>query len=78
MGMMQSIESLTVEPNSDRTPNPACTGLVFEAAKEAGLLVGKGGLYGNVLRIAPALNVTSDEIDEALLILGKACAQIPA
>jgi len=78
MGLMQAIEFVADEPAGDRTPNPACTGVVFEAAKEAGLLVGKGGLYGNVLRISPALTVTANEIDEALLILAKACAQISA
>ena len=37
-----------------------------------GLLVGKGGLYGNVIRMAPMLNVTADEIDEGLAALAKA------
>ena len=37
-----------------------------EAAREHGVLVGKGGLYGNVLRIAPPLTLTADEAAEGL------------
>ena len=37
-----------------------------------GLLVGKGGLYGNVLRIAPPMTLTEDEADEGLEILAHA------
>jgi 4-aminobutyrate aminotransferase len=38
------------------------------------LLLGKGGLHGNVLRISPALNVTESEVEEALAILADALA----
>lgn len=40
--------------------------------KEKGLLVGKGGLFGNVIRIAPPLNITKDESLELLEKLRKA------
>jgi 4-aminobutyrate aminotransferase-like enzyme len=39
-------------------------------------LIGKGGLYGNVLRIAPSLNVSASEVDEALRILGESFAAL--
>jgi len=42
---------------------------VLESARDRGLLVGKGGLYGNVIRITPMLNVTEAEMDEGLDIL---------
>jgi 4-aminobutyrate aminotransferase-like enzyme len=42
---------------------------VFEEAKKRFLLIGKGGLDGNSFRIAPALNVTKPEVEEALGIL---------
>jgi 4-aminobutyrate aminotransferase-like enzyme len=38
----------------------------MEAAKNEGLLIGKGGLYGNTLRVAPALSITEEEADEGL------------
>jgi 4-aminobutyrate aminotransferase len=36
-----------------------------EACREAGLLVGKGGLHGNCFRIAPPMTVTTEEVKEA-------------
>jgi 4-aminobutyrate aminotransferase len=44
----------------------------MENAKVNGLLVGKGGLYGNVLRIAPPLTLTEEEADEGFAKLEKA------
>jgi 4-aminobutyrate aminotransferase-like enzyme len=41
----------------------------MEEAKSGRLLIGKGGLYGNTLRIAPPLTVTADEVTEGLDIL---------
>ncbi|HEY4790873.1 MAG TPA: aspartate aminotransferase family protein, partial [Actinomycetes bacterium] len=43
-----------------------------EEARRGGLLVGKGGLYGNVLRIAPPLVLSEAEADEGLEILARA------
>ena len=42
---------------------------MLEGCKQRGLLVGKGGLYGNVIRIAPMLAVTPDEIDHGVAAL---------
>jgi 4-aminobutyrate aminotransferase-like enzyme len=47
---------------------------VQEETRRAGLLVGKGGLYGNVLRIAPPLTLSEAEADEGLRILASALA----
>jgi 4-aminobutyrate aminotransferase-like enzyme len=43
----------------------------MEETKKRGLLIGRGGLYGNCLRIAPALNIGSDDIDEAIQIVAE-------
>jgi 4-aminobutyrate aminotransferase len=47
----------------DQTPQPGVASAVLERCRADGLLIGKGGLYGNVLRIAPPLTVTPDEIN---------------
>ena len=47
-------------------PNAPMAAQVMERAKAEGLLIGKGGLYGNSLRIAPALSVTEEEANEGL------------
>ena len=57
-------------------PDKARTAEFHEACKRHGLLVGKGGLYGNVIRLAPMLNVTADELDEGIAALRAAIAEI--
>jgi 4-aminobutyrate aminotransferase len=43
-----------------------------------GLLVGKGGLYGNVIRIGPPLTLTEDEAREGLTVLVDAVSRVDA
>jgi 4-aminobutyrate aminotransferase len=57
-------------------PDPARAGAVLEATRRHGLLVGKGGLYGNVIRMAPMLNVTADEVDAGVEALRAAIAEV--
>ena len=53
-------------------PDPAAATALLEETRRRGLLVGKGGLYGNVIRLAPPMTLTEDEADEALGILAEA------
>ncbi len=68
-GLMLGVE--LSDPATGR-PDPALTGAIMEEARVEGLLIGKGGLYGNVLRIAPPLSLTETECDEGLAMLGTA------
>jgi 4-aminobutyrate aminotransferase len=47
-------------------PDPKRTAALLEAAKRHGLLVGKGGLYGNVIRMSPMLDIDEATMDEGL------------
>ena len=53
-------------------PSPRAASRLLEETRAAGLLVGKGGLYGNVIRLAPPMTLTDDEADEALDVLTSA------
>jgi 4-aminobutyrate aminotransferase-like enzyme len=66
MGLMQGVELVKDEAANDRTPNPQAVNALFEETRKRGLLIGKGGLHGNCLRISPPLTVSAAEVDEAL------------
>ena len=76
MGLMRGVELVENEPNRDRTPNPGAVNRLFEETKKRGMLIGKGGLHGNVLRVSPPLTVNESEIDEALEIFEESFAAI--
>ncbi|MGH3496323.1 MAG: aspartate aminotransferase family protein [Nocardioidaceae bacterium] len=65
-GLMIGVE--LVEPGT-KTPDPAAAGEVLEAARDRGLLIGKGGLYGNCLRLAPPMTLSDVEAKEGLDLL---------
>jgi len=58
-----------VNDRKTKEPAPEAANAVLEAAKDRGLIIGKGGLLGNVLRISPALNISADEADTAVDLL---------
>jgi 4-aminobutyrate aminotransferase-like enzyme len=41
----------------------------MEHCRKSGLLVGKGGLFGNVIRTSPPLNISKSDVDEAIRIM---------
>lgn len=64
MGLMQAMEFVT----DRKTKEPAIpqTQQILEALKDEGLLMGKGGLHGNVIRMSPPLTIGKTEVDDAI------------
>jgi 4-aminobutyrate aminotransferase len=75
-GLMVGLE--LVDPADGWTPNAAAAAAVLEATRADGLLIGKGGMYGNCLRVAPPLCVTAAEADEGVDILVGALRAVAA
>jgi 4-aminobutyrate aminotransferase-like enzyme len=74
MGLMQAIE--LVEDRKTKEPSPAKTNAVMEAAKREGLLVGKGGRWGNVVRLTPPMLISETELREGIEKLERALASV--
>jgi 4-aminobutyrate aminotransferase len=74
-GLMVGVELVGPEA---REPDPVAATAALDGCRARGLLIGKGGVYGNVLRIAPPLSVTADEIDEAAAALIDTLAEVDA
>ena len=75
-GLMLGVELVRPGTGAPGEPAPELANSVLEACKRRGLLVGKGGLYGNALRIAPPLTLTADEAAEGLAILVAAIEEV--
>ena len=74
MGLMQGIEF--VEDRKTKEPSAKKTTAFLEACKKQGLLIGKGGLYGNVVRIAPSMLISKAEIDDGVKRMERALAEV--
>jgi 4-aminobutyrate aminotransferase len=64
MGLLQAIE--LVEDRQSKKPATQAALRILEAARENRILLGKGGIYGNVLRISPPLNIQRSDVDSFL------------
>lgn len=74
MGMMQAIE--LVRDRQTKEPAPQETLQLLERTRENGLLIGRGGMYGNVVRLGPAMNISKADVDGAFAILDKSFGEI--
>jgi len=72
MGLIQGLEIVKAK----KEPAPDFVAEIFESTREQGLLIGRGGLYGNVIRIAPPLTIEKGEIDQATQIMDRAFKKI--
>ena len=74
-GLMFAVD--LVDPATG-APSGALATRVMEEARKRGLLIGKGGLAGNSLRMAPPLTLTEDEAAEGLAMLTAALRAVNA
>lgn len=70
MGLMIGVE--LVRDRATKEPAKSETLDVLEYCRELGVLIGKGGLDGNILRIKPPMCITADDADYALAVLDRA------
>ena len=71
-GLMLGIELV----GSNEEPDPEAAVRLLEACRERGLLVGKGGIKANSIRISPPMIVTREAAEEAAAILEEALAEV--
>ena len=76
MGLMQGIE--LVQDRRTKAPATAEMARMMEATRENRILLGKGGLYGNVLRLSPPLNISKTDVDEFTRLLDRSFTQCEA
>lgn len=76
MGLMQGIE--LVKDRKTKEPGTELAGKFMERARANGLIVGRGGLYANVIRMSPPLNIPKADIDSGLTIIDKSLAEVAA
>ncbi|MBX3268264.1 MAG: aspartate aminotransferase family protein [Acidobacteria bacterium] len=74
MGLMLGIE--LVKDRETKEPNPEAVLRVFEETKRRGVLIGKGGLYGNVIRTGMMLNTTTETVDRLTEALDASLASV--
>ncbi|QQS43265.1 MAG: aspartate aminotransferase family protein [Acidobacteriota bacterium] len=74
MGLMQAME--LVKDRETKEPAPEALLKVFEGTKRRGVLIGKGGLYGNVIRTGMMLNSTKDHVDRMIEALDAAFGDV--
>ena len=67
MGLMQAIEC--VKDRETKEPDPQAVVRVFEETRKRGVLIGKGGLWGNIIRLGPPLVATKTDIDQLVTAL---------
>ncbi|HLK44733.1 MAG TPA: aminotransferase class III-fold pyridoxal phosphate-dependent enzyme, partial [Acidimicrobiales bacterium] len=72
-GLMVGVELVT--DKASRTPDPAAAAAVMEGCRRRGVLIGKGGLHGSVLRVSPPLTLTEDEARRCVAVVDEAVAE---
>jgi alanine-glyoxylate transaminase/(R)-3-amino-2-methylpropionate-pyruvate transaminase len=73
-GLMLGMEF--VRDRTTKTPAREETAAIHEGLKNRGILIGKGGLFGNVLRIKPPMCITKSDVEFALAMLDETISEV--
>ncbi len=73
-GMVWGVE--LVEDRETKEPAPEKVNKLIDLAAEKGLLIGSVGMFGNVVRVAPPLVITEEQLDESLEIFEQCTKQL--
>ncbi|HWC00909.1 MAG TPA: hypothetical protein VG672_29585, partial [Bryobacteraceae bacterium] len=65
------------EDRQSKAPALAATARLMEETRRRGILVGKGGTYGNVIRISPPLNIQKPDVDLFARLLDESLSATP-
>jgi 4-aminobutyrate aminotransferase-like enzyme len=76
MGLLQAIE--LVEDRKTKAPAVAQTAMLMESARQNRILIGKGGMLGNVIRLSPPMNINRSDVDQFIGLLDKSLAACTA
>jgi 4-aminobutyrate aminotransferase-like enzyme len=74
MGLLQALE--LVSGRESRQAAPEATNALMEAMRERGVLVGKGGLRSNCLRLSPPMNIGRDDVDQLVQALDESLREL--
>ena len=74
MGLMQAFE--LVDDPKTKAPSAARARAMLEATKRERLLIGIGGLHGNVIRLGPSMLISEDDVRDCLERLERACQTV--
>jgi len=76
MGLLQAIE--LVEDRQSKAPAVRQTNMLMEAARDNRILIGKGGMFGNVIRLSPPMNIGRSDVDQFIEQLDRSLAAVGA
>ena len=76
MGLLLALE--LVEDRRSKSPATTATLQLMEAARENRIMVGRGGIYGNCLRLSPPMNISRADVDEFITRLDASFAKVEA
>jgi 4-aminobutyrate aminotransferase-like enzyme len=76
LGLMQGLE-LVKDPET-KEPAPQETNQFMERCRANGLLIGKGGLWNNVIRLSPPMNIGEAQVDDAMERMDKSLGEMTA